>query len=341
MCAGVESGAAGVGRVVALSVLDGRELLVAAGLEDEWAVGEWEGVEEEEFEFDGVGRVGLDEFALFVDVGDFLVGDVGCEAGVSGGDVADEVSGDDVHGGAAGAEGELAVGVFPLEEVVGHVGVLDDDELAVEEAEVSELLQGVALDESARGHVGAGEVMESDEERVHGLDEWVVDLPVGEDGDAAALHVVEGSGVEECGEGAAVSVGGEGEGVPVGEEGVSVGVDGGEGALREEHDVLGVESEVVVVGEELASGLVIDFGGHDVPGDDAAVLLLVAEDAFGEELEEALVLEFGDGVGALGGVVAESCSLSAGDGEAGDLSGLEEFDAVGGGLLEASALVVG
>ena len=109
-----------------------------------------------------------------------------------------------------------------------------------------------------------------------------------------------------------MSVGGEGEGVSVGEEGVSVGVDGGEGALREEHDVLGVESEVVVVGEELASGLVIDFGGHDVPGDDAAVLLLVAEDAFGEELEEALVLEFGDGVGALGGVVAESCSLSAG-----------------------------
>ena len=93
-----------------------------------------------------------------------------------------------------------------------------------------------------------------------------------------------------------------------------------------------VVAEVVVLLEERAGRGVVGVAGHDVPGDGPAGIAGAGEELLGEDLEEGLVLDGGDGELALGAVVAEARALAAGDEEGGDLALLEELVAAGGGV---------
>ena len=70
---------------------------------------------------------------------------------------------------------------------------------------------------------------------------------------------------------------------------------------------------MVVLGEESTGGGIIDVAGHDVPGDGLVMLTAVGQKLLGEDLEQRLVLDGGDGVLPLGPIIAQAGALSAGD----------------------------
>ena len=66
--------AAGGGGIGAFGVLDGTEFLGAVGDVDQGIGGQGNGVEDELFKLDGVGAIGLEKLAAFVESGDFFLG---------------------------------------------------------------------------------------------------------------------------------------------------------------------------------------------------------------------------------------------------------------------------
>ena len=68
-----------------------------------------------------------------------------------------------------------------------------------------------------------------------------------------------------------------------------------------------------------------DVAGHDVPGDRLARVARMGEQLLGEDLEQRLVLDRRDRKFALGPVVTQPRSLSAGDEERADFALLEQF----------------
>ena len=104
-------------------------------------------------------------------------------------------------------------------------------------------------------------------------------------------------------------------------------------SLLEEEDVGRVEAEGFVFGEERPRGGVVHIAGHDVPGDRLAEIAPMCQELLGEDLEERLVLDRGDGVFAFWSVVAESRSLTTGDEKGGDSATPEKLRAQSSGLL--------
>ena len=103
----------------------------------------------------------------------------------------------------------------------------------------------------------------------------------------------------------AVAIGGEGEGILVGHQQAAIGSVGGDHALLEEEDIVFFVAEEMMLVEKPRVGDVVDIAGHDVPGDDVAAEGAVGEELFAEDLEEGLISDGGDGVFALGSVVAK------------------------------------
>lgn len=129
--------------------------------------------------------------------------------------------------------------------------------------------------------------VEADEGGVDDFGVGIVDLEVAELFDASLDHVGEGAGCVECFVGAAVAVGVGGEVCGIGEEEVAgLGIEAWHDALLEEHDVLWIEAEVVVLCKERDGLLMVERAGHDVPGDGCLVLSFVGIHGLCEHFEE-------------------------------------------------------
>ncbi len=179
--------AAGGWRVVALGVLDGRELVgaVKGNVDDGFGVGK--DVKNELLELVAVGLVGLDDTTVVGAKGNLLVGDV--ERHVGCGLALEEVEGEDVDGDAAELVVELAVGTAAVLLLVRELGVFDHLAATVALDDHAKAFLRVALGTDLDGDVGPAEEVQADEGGVGYGDERVVYLEVEDRREAAFLHV--------------------------------------------------------------------------------------------------------------------------------------------------------
>lgn len=287
-----------------------------------------DGVKKEEFDFDGVRFVWRHQIAVLVQERHFFAGAVRKEVEIAISQALDEVTLKDVDSWAAGAEAKASVTVFLLQHIRGHVTVFDDVEAVVEEAEMAEFFGGVAFDQGAAADVSAGQVMQADEEGVELFDEWVIDLPIGDGGDAAGGHIVQCAGIAQGGEAAAVAIWRHGEAVGCREQGAAVVIKSRQHALDDCGNVSRVQAEIVILLEEIPGCAVIDEAGHDIPGDSDLIALLGSEDAFGKQLEQGFLFDWGGRVGAFGAIIAETRALAAGDCKGGYATLVQEIFAM-------------
>ncbi len=136
-----------------------------------------------------------------------------------------------------------------LGQLVRQVAVFDDRHLAVDEAEVADLLLGAVLDDGLGRHLGPVQDVQPDKQRVEEPDQGVVHLPVGEVLDAAILHVGQGPAAGQGPDAAAVTVGRAGDLVLVRQQDFAVEGEVRQRPLLEDEDVPRIQA-VVVVGLE-------------------------------------------------------------------------------------------
>ena len=153
--------------------------------------------------------------------------------------------------------------------------------------------------------------MESEKERVGRPHERVVDLEVGELLEPTRAHVVERAGALQTEQAPAMPVGGNEQAVGFGEEHAPRRVQGRQHVLGEEEDILGRQSEVIVLLEEGACGGVVGGRRQDVPGRARSVALGGGEQSARMQLEERTGRHGSDRKHALGRVVAQARRLSA------------------------------
>ncbi|KAH6609319.1 hypothetical protein Trco_002665 [Trichoderma cornu-damae] len=338
---GHDVGLAGLGIVLAgaAGILEGRKLVAAVHLHAGKLVEgkQGEAVKDELLELDAVGLGGLDELpGLEIGGGDLLAGDVVGQLVRPPGDALQEaervVVVDDV--GRAELEQMGMAGVASLGSLLVDLGVLDNVGLAVLAENQADRLGGVALPHNLGGNVDVEGGREADEDGVGNLDQAVVDA-VGVDVlDAALAHVVQDAGDDEGLVDAAVAVGGDGHLALALQEDLALVGDARQDALLEDLDIVLVEPEEVVVGEEVLGGPASRTAGHDIPGDhdlgDAGPgggQLLDLADALGLDLEEGLVRGQANVEAALGGRASQPGSLAAGHEHDGHLVAADEVQA--------------
>ena len=238
-------------------------------------------------------------------------------------------------------EVELAVLRLAVALLVRHLGVLDH---AIGLAELHghpNLLVGIALRAELERILRLLLDVIADERGIGDLDERIVHLEEEHRLDAALLHVRERAGLLQRREESAVTVGGH-EDVPgLIEDDLTVLRHPRPHALGEEEDVVGVESEVLVLLEALHGRLVIRLRRHHVERNRRAVADRAREDLARVEVEERRAGNRSDRVAALRSVVAEARALSARDQQCRDAPGLQLLLARGNRLLERGALQLG
>ena len=230
-----------------------------------------------------------------------------------------------MDGGAAGEERQRAVRVEAFGELQRHVAVFDHVQTAAGEAEVAEFFGRAGLRQHAAADLRAFEDVQADEQRIGDRHERVVHLEIREVFHAVCGHFVEAAGRPERQQRAAVPVRGKRERILRADDELAVKPDGGHGALHEEADLAVGEPEEIVLLEELLRRDGVQLAAHDVPGQRRAVFFRNAADGFGEILEERLVQDGRDRVGALRTVKPEARALSARDRERGDFARAEDF----------------
>ena len=174
------------------------------------------------------------------------------------------------------------------------------------QAEVAQFFLGEGLGEHLAGHLGAVQVVQADEHRVDAADDGVVDLEVGDLGDAALLHVGDGARFPQGHKRAAVAVGGEGQRVFAFEQHLAVEADRRHLVLGKEGDVFGFHAEEVVLLPESAGGGVVLRRGHDVKRDFAAIAFPQGQQVFGKALEEGFLFDGRGREGAFRAVPAKA-----------------------------------
>lgn len=263
--------AAGV-RVIlagALCVLEGRELVLALHLHaGELVHGqEGEAVEHELLELDAVGLLGLDLLALVVDAGNLLLRNVVGKLVCPVGDALEETEAVVVVDNVGGAELEQAavLGVLCLGELLVDLAVFDNGGLAVLLHDETDALGGVALADHLGGDLDILLRAKADEGRVGDTDKAVVHAVSVNVLDTALLHVLHDTRAYQSLVETTVSVRCHGDLALVLQQDLAVVADAWEHTLLEEDDVVPVETEVLVLLEELLRRLAGRARSHDVP----------------------------------------------------------------------------
>jgi hypothetical protein len=154
--------------------------------------------------------------------------------------------------------------------------------------------------------------VEAQIDRVGNAHEGVVALVVGEGGDAALGHLVQGAGPLQGRERAAVAVGALGDAIPSFQDQAALEVERRNGGLTEEEDVRLGKAQPVVRGEELPGRLVGRGARHHEPGQGAGVAPPQAPDLLGLQLEQRAATHGPQGEGAFGAGEPQPGSLTAG-----------------------------
>ena len=199
-----------------------------------------------------------------------------------------------------------------------HVAVFDDDDLAVLQTEVADLLLGIGLRDHLARHLGLRVEVETDERRVDATHQRVVHLEVTERVDVLGLHQVERATAVQRAQRAAVPVRAQRERVLRLEQDLAVETHGRHAALAEKVHAVRIQAEKLVLRKERLRLRVIRVAGHDEPVQRLPVARAGGLDFLGEHLEERLLLDRRDGKRALGPVVTEACPLPARHRESGD-----------------------
>ena len=217
-------------------------------------------------------------------------------------------------------EDEAPVGIRHVAVAFGEVAVFHDAGLLVLECENAHLFLRVGLVDDLGGAEAAalgcecpdeGRVADAAERVVDAVEEYVLHAFFHEPGERAALG--------KCAEAAAVAVGDEGEAAVIVDDGLAFRVEGADGALLEEADVLAGVSEEVVLGKEVDGRLVVEGARHDAPGNGMLHPCGEVQQAFRLQLEQTLVARQADVEHALGAIETETRTLSARDEERGNL----------------------
>ena len=212
----------------------------------------------------------------------------------------------------SGNEVEFAVR-GALCELIRHVAVFDDLKSAAGHAEVAELFMRVRFGEHDAAHFRMLQIMQTKHQRIGNRNQRIVHLEIGDVLYSEFFHEVETAGFPERKERSAMSVRSQGNGVLRRHQHSAGIVDCRHEALRKEVNGLRIESEAVVSGEEIACCLVVEFTGHDEPVNRSIVLFTDAGNALGKILEQGLVQNRSDGIGAFRTVKSETGSLTAGN----------------------------
>ena len=312
------------GAVLALGVLDGRELLHAVHLHGQAAFGQLQRVEDEALELVRVGRAWLDQLAgAEVDAGHLLVRAVPRQThALAPRQTLREGHAERVHRDVGGAEGEFTRGITLLGGLLRQIAVLDHHGAQAARARTAaqhaHLLGGVALAHALAAHLAArvrGACVRAQEHRIDAAHQRVVHLEVADLLDAAALHVLQRARAVERADGAAVTVGIRGHFLRRGQQYATLGIHAGHKSLRQEEVVLRIAAEPVVVLEERARVGVVQRAGHDVPRQAHAIAALSGQQLLAEHAEEGLARDHRGGIRALGSAPAQSRALTTGHGE--------------------------
>ncbi len=299
----------------------------AVGGKNQWIFCQGQCVKQEEFQFYGIGLRWVLLEATIIDEGDFFKCAVGVEVQGAIGQALDEFAAEQMDCRAAGAVAQLPGSIAFIEQFFGHITVFDDDGTIIQLAEMSEFFQRVSFNQGPAAHFRAGQIVHADKQRINEFHQGVVYLPVGQNGHPAALHIIECTGVEQGGKTASVAIGGKGKAVRSSEDGFAFEIKGGQGALGEKHQVFRGESEIFLLCEEFVCGLVIGGTGHDIPGQSTGKFFLIAQDGFGKELKQGGVSDGSELKSSFGAVITQAGTLSAGDGEPGKFSAIQQLDA--------------
>ena len=126
--------------------------------------------------------------------------------------------------------------------------------LIVERDEVADLVLRRLLGDRHRSQLRFGEQVIADELRIADRRERIVDLQIEQVLDAAAAHVVDRAALRESGDRAAVAIGAEEQRVLLGEQQLAGRrVDRRHRALAKEHEIVGRQTEPLVLVQELDS----------------------------------------------------------------------------------------
>ena len=93
------------------------------------------------------------------------------------------------------------------------------------------------------------------------------------------------------------------QGIGTAEQQLSVITDRGHGPLREEADLVLREFEIFMIGKEFARCRIVEFAGHDIPGNGTAVFFRYAPDFLGKILEQGMTGNGTDRIGAFRAIV--------------------------------------
>src|SRR5690606_30439949 len=107
------------------------------------------------------------------------------------------------------------------------------------------------------------------------------------------------------------------------EQDAALGIDRRHASLGDEMNALPIEAKVVLRLEEGEGFLVVDHGGHQIPGHSTPVDPRGEEQLFGKDLEKRFPQDGAHPKASLGPIESEPGSLSAGYGEGGDASTAE------------------
>ena len=206
-------------------------------------------------------------------------------------------------------------------QLLRYVGIFYDRNLSVDQAQITQRLERVALWQGLGAHLRCLQIVQAEEKRINTADQWVVDVEIADQFHTPTGHVVQSAAAAKRRHAPAVSVGAQSQLALALQEDLPIKTDGRHRALHEKEHILFRKSEVVMIAEKRPHSGIVLGGGHDVPRDRAPDPPAGCEDLLGKDLEQGLVRYWCRLEASFGAIMSQASSLPAGNDKGGDLPG--------------------